>query len=171
MLSAIRCLPSPSELDPKKLEERKREKEIIKRRIATILQADPQVRSAIDTALREFNGKVCEPQSFDLLDRLIEAQPYRLAFWRVAGEEINYRRFFDIDKLAAIRVELPEVFQATHQLIFRFLAEGKATGLRVDHPDGLWDPAAYFRQLQQSYTTQRMQPQSETYRDSNTNDA
>ena len=87
---------------------------------------------------------------------MIEAQPYRLAFWRVAGEEINYRRFFDIDKLAAIRVELPEVFQATHQLIFRFLAEGRATGLRVDHPDGLWDPAAYFRQLQQSYATQRI---------------
>jgi (1->4)-alpha-D-glucan 1-alpha-D-glucosylmutase len=93
---------------------------------------------------------------------LIEAQPYRLAFWRVAGEEINYRRFFDIDKLAAIRVELPQVFQATHQLIFRFLAEGKATGLRVDHPDGLWDPAAYFRQLQQSYATQRIQPLDDT---------
>jgi (1->4)-alpha-D-glucan 1-alpha-D-glucosylmutase len=162
IITAISYLPSGTELDPEKLEERKREKEIIKRRIATLLQADLQVRSAIDTALREFNGKVGEPQSFDLLDRLIEAQPYRLAFWRVAGEEINYRRFFDIDKLAAIRVELPEVFQATHQLIFRFLAEGKATGLRVDHPDGLWDPAAYFRQLQQSYAMQRIQPLCDT---------
>ena len=167
ILTAISYLPSGTELEPEKLEERKREKEIIKRRIATLLQADLQVRSAIDTALREFNGKVGEPQSFDLLDRLIEAQPYRLAFWRVAGEEINYRRFFDIDKLAAIRVELPEVFQATHQLIFRFLAEGKATGLRVDHPDGLWDPAAYFRQLQQSYGRQRVQPLCDTSLDSN----
>jgi hypothetical protein len=76
-------------------------------------------------ALREFNGTAGDPQSFDLLDRLIEAQPYRLAFWRVAGEEINYRRFFDINELAAIRVELPEVFEATHQLILRFLAKGK----------------------------------------------
>ena len=155
ILTAISYLPLGTEADPEKLEERKREKEIIKRRIASLLQGSPPVRGAIDTALREFNGTVGEPQSFDLLDRLIEAQPYRLAFWRVAGEEINYRRFFDIDELAAIRVELPEVFQATHQLILRFLAEGKATGLRVDHPDGLWDPAAYFRQLQQSYASQR----------------
>ena len=88
--------------------------------------------------------------SFDLLDQLINAQPYRLAFWRVAGEEINYRRFFDINELAAIRTETPEVFQATHQLILQLVAEGKVTGLRVDHPDGLRDPAAYFRQLQQS---------------------
>jgi (1->4)-alpha-D-glucan 1-alpha-D-glucosylmutase len=167
ILTAISYLPPGTEVDPEKLEERKREKEIIKRRIASLLQADPQVRGAIDMALREFNGTVGEPQSFDLLDRLIEAQPYRLAFWRVAGEEINYRRFFDIDKLAAIRVELPEVFQATHQLIFRFLAEGKATGLRVDHPDGLWDPAAYFRQLQQSYTTQRIPPLHDTLVNSN----
>src|SRR5262245_6843716 len=158
IITAISYLPSGTELDPEKLEERKREKEIIKRRIASLLQGDPQVRGAIDMALREFNGTAGEPRTFDLLDRLIEAQPYRLAFWRVAGEEINYRRFFDIDKLAAIRVELPEVFEATHQLIFRFLKEGKATGLRVDHPDGLWDPAAYFRQLQQSYVTQIIQP-------------
>ena len=155
ILTAISYLPLGTEADPEKLEERKREKEIIKRRIASLLQGSAQVRGAIDTALREFNGTVGDPQSFDLLDRLIEVQPYRLAFWRVAGEEINYRRFFDIDELAAIRVELPEVFQATHQLILRFLAEGKATGLRVDHPDGLWDPAAYFRQLQQSYASQR----------------
>jgi len=155
ILTAISYLPLGTEADPEKLEERKREKEIIKRRIASLLQGSAQVRGAIDTALREFNGTVGDPQSFDLLDRLIEVQPYRLAFWRVAGEEINYRRFFDIDELAAIRVELPEVFQATHQLILRFLAEGKATGLRVDHPDGLWDPAAYFRQLQQNYASQR----------------
>ena len=167
ILTAISYLPAGTELDPEKLEERKREKEIIKRRIAALLQAGPQVREAIDVTLRDFNGTVGEPQTFDLLDRLIEAQPYRLAFWRVAGEEINYRRFFDIDKLAAIRVELPEVFEATHQLVFRFLAEGKATGLRVDHPDGLWDPAAYFRQLQQNYAMQRIQPLDDASLNSN----
>ena len=90
--TAISYLPPGTEVDPEKLEERKREKEIIKRRIGSLLQADPQVRDAIDMALREFKGTVGEPQSFDLLDGLIEAQPYRLAFWRVAGEEINYRR-------------------------------------------------------------------------------
>ena len=81
---------------------------------------------------------------------MIDAQAYRLAFWRVAGDEVNYRRFFDINELAAIRTETPEVFQATHQLIFRLVSEGKATGLRVDHPDGLRDPTAYFNQLQQT---------------------
>jgi (1->4)-alpha-D-glucan 1-alpha-D-glucosylmutase len=167
ILTAISYLPLGTEVDPEKLEERKREKEIIKRRIAALLQAGPQVKDAIDMTLREFNGTVGEPQTFDLLDRLIEAQPYRLAFWRVAGEEINYRRFFDIDKLAAIRVELPEVFEATHQLVFRLLAEGKVTGLRVDHPDGLWDPAAYFRQLQQVYARQRSQRLHDTSLNSN----
>jgi (1->4)-alpha-D-glucan 1-alpha-D-glucosylmutase len=156
ILTAISYLPGRTESDPEKLQERNREKEIIKRRIAALVQASAPVSDAIDAALREFNGTVGEPRSFDLLDRLIEAQSYRLAFWRVAGEEINYRRFFDINELAAIRMELPEVFQATHQLILRFLAEGKVTGLRVDHPDGLWEPAVYFRQLQQSYASQKI---------------
>jgi (1->4)-alpha-D-glucan 1-alpha-D-glucosylmutase len=157
ILTAIGYLPLQTESDQEKLAERNREKEIIKRRLAALLQASPDIRNAIEAALRDFNGTAGEPRSFDLLDRLIEAQPYRLAFWRVAGEEINYRRFFDINELAAIRMELPEVFQAAHELVFRLLAEGKATGLRVDHPDGLWDPAAYFRQLQQSYVARRAQ--------------
>jgi (1->4)-alpha-D-glucan 1-alpha-D-glucosylmutase len=155
ILTAISHLPPRTELVPEKLEERRREKEIIKRRIATLYQESSEVREAIDLTVADFNGNVGDPGSFDLLDRLMDAQAYRLAFWRVAGEEINYRRFFDINELAAIRTETAEVFQKTHQLILRFLVEGKATGLRVDHPDGLWDPAAYFRQLQQSYTSER----------------
>jgi (1->4)-alpha-D-glucan 1-alpha-D-glucosylmutase len=101
--------------------------------------------------VRAFNGTVGDPRSFDLLDALLDAQAYRLAFWRVAADEINYRRFFDIHDLAAIRVELPDVFEATHQLILRLLAEGKATGLRIDHADGLWNASRYFRQLQGSH--------------------
>ena len=76
-------------------------------------------------------------------------QAYRLAHWRVAGEEINYRRFFDINSLAAIRMEDERVFDDTHRLVFRLIAEGKITGLRIDHPDGLYAPSAYFRRLQQ----------------------
>jgi (1->4)-alpha-D-glucan 1-alpha-D-glucosylmutase len=167
ILTAISYLPLRTEVDPEKLEERKREKEIIKRRVASLHQASPEVREAIDMAVRELNGTVGDPRSFDTLDGLVEAQPYRLAFWRVAGEEINYRRFFDISELAAIRMELPEVFDATHQLILRLLGEGKATGLRVDHPDGLWDPAGYFRQLQQSYISQRIQSRQDTLLDQN----
>ena len=150
ILTAIGHLPPRTESDPEKLEERRREKEIVKRRIAALYQASAEVKDAIDKNLRQFNGRVGAPESFDLLDRLIDAQPYRLAFWRVAGEEINYRRFFDINELAAIRTEAPEVFQATHELILRLLAQGQVTGLRVDHPDGLRDPAAYFHQLQQN---------------------
>jgi membrane protein DedA with SNARE-associated domain len=109
------------------------------------------VRDGIDTTLAAFNGDLADPHSFDLLDRLIDAQAYRLAYWRVATEEINYRRFFDINDLAAIRVELPEVFDAIHTVILRLLAEGKVSGLRIDHIDGLFDPAAYLRQLQVCY--------------------
>src|SRR5262249_30652451 len=100
---------------------------------------------------RTFNGAAADPRSFDQLDALIEHQAYRLAFWRGAAEEINYRRFFDINELAAIRMELAEVFRATHEVLFRLLAEGKATGLRIEHPAGLRAPAGYFRQLQEHY--------------------
>ncbi len=150
ILTAISHLPPRTESDPEKLEERRREKEVIKRRIATLYQESSEARDAVDAVLAQFNGKAGDPRSFDLLDRLLDAQAYRLAFWRVAGEEINYRRFFDINDLAAIRTETPEVFDATHRLILRLIGEGKATGLRVDHPDGLRDPTAYFNQLQQS---------------------
>ncbi len=88
-------------------------------------------------------------RSFDALDELITNQPYRLAYWRVAAEEINYRRFFDINNLAALRMELPDVFDAVHRLVFELLGTGAATGLRIDHIDGLWDPRAYVTQLQQ----------------------
>jgi (1->4)-alpha-D-glucan 1-alpha-D-glucosylmutase len=154
ILTAIGHLPLRTEVDSEKLEERRREKEIIKRRVAALYQDSEDVRGAIDSTVQTLNGHAGEPQSFDPLDQLIEAQPYRLAFWRVAGEEVNYRRFFDINELAAIRTEVPEVFKATHQLIFRLIAEGQVTGLRVDHPDGLREPAAYFQLLQQSQDLQ-----------------
>jgi (1->4)-alpha-D-glucan 1-alpha-D-glucosylmutase len=81
------------------------------------------------------------------LPELLVRQWYRLAWWRVADDELNYRRFFDVDTLAAVRVEDPVVFDATHTLIQHLIAEGQLTGLRIDHPDGLADPRAYLRQL------------------------
>jgi (1->4)-alpha-D-glucan 1-alpha-D-glucosylmutase len=81
------------------------------------------------------------------LEDLVDRQWYRLAWWRVADDELNYRRFFDVDTLAAVRVEIPEVFDATHALLLRLVAEGKLTGLRIDHPDGLADPRGYLRRL------------------------
>src|SRR5262249_29916275 len=94
------------------------------------------------------NGTPGDPRSFDALDALLSDQAYRLAFWRVAAEEINYRRFFDINDLAAIRMELPEVFDETHRLLFDLVANGAVTGLRIDHPDGLYLPNEYFEKLQ-----------------------
>ena len=155
ILTAVGHLPDRTDLAPERMAERNREKEVIKRRIAALVQASPEVKAALDAAVADFNGTPGDPRSFDRLDELINQQVYRPAFWRVAADEINYRRFFDINELAAIRVELPEVFEATHHRAMTLLAEGKASGLRIDHPDGLWNPAQYFRQLQEAYVRQK----------------
>jgi (1->4)-alpha-D-glucan 1-alpha-D-glucosylmutase len=151
ILTAIRHLPSHCETDPASEAERQREKEVIKRRLATLTEAHPPVQAFLAQNVALFNGTPGDPHSFDLLDALLQEQAYRLCYWRVASEEINYRRFFDINGLAALSMEKPEVFAATHGLILRLLAEGKAQGVRVDHPDGLYDPRQYLERLQQHY--------------------
>ncbi|HXV08535.1 MAG TPA: malto-oligosyltrehalose synthase, partial [Burkholderiales bacterium] len=131
--------------------ERDRDARVHKGRLAALLQAHAALAAAVDAALAALNGVPGTPRSFDALHELIERQAYRLAYWRVASDEINYRRFFDINDLAALRMENETVFDATHRLVLQLLAEGKADGLRIDHPDGLYDPAQYFRRLQQGY--------------------
>ena len=148
ILTALEYLPKRTETDPEKIAERSREKEIIKRRLERRCQEAAQVQQAIDKAVAQINGRPGDPRSFDALDQLLNAQSYRLAFWRVAAEEINYRRFFDVNDLAAIRVELPEVFDATHALLLDLVRVGAVTGLRIDHPDGLYLPQEYFEKLQ-----------------------
>lgn len=101
--------------------------------------------------LIKLNGEPANPRSFDALHELLEKQHYRLAYWKNASEEINYRRFFDVNDLAALAMEREDVFEASHALIFRLIEEGKITGLRLDHPDGLYDPATYFKRLQEKY--------------------
>jgi len=98
--------------------------------------------------LVELNGTAGNPRSFDKLDAVIQRQHYRLAYWKVAAEEINYRRFFDVTEMVALKMERPEVFRETHRLIFEWLDQGKVTGLRIDHPDGLWNPKEYLQRLQ-----------------------
>ncbi len=149
ILTALEYLPKRTETDPKRIVERIREKEIIKRRLERRCTEAPQVQQAIEKALAQINGEPGDPRSFDALDELLNAQSYRLAFWRVAAEEINYRRFFDVNDLAAIRVELPEVFDAIHRLTLELVSAGAVTGLRIDHPDGLYLPREYFEKLQQ----------------------
>jgi (1->4)-alpha-D-glucan 1-alpha-D-glucosylmutase len=117
-------------------------------RLASLLRQSPEVQTFLDETIRRFNGTPGDPRSFDLLDELLGEQAYRVAFWRVAGEEINYRRFFDINQLAAIRMEDPGVFAETHRLVFRLVGAERVTGFRVDHPDGLYAPAEYFQRLQ-----------------------
>lgn len=113
--------------------------------------SDPAQRTAyIEERLRFFKGEKGNPKSFDPLHQLLNAQYYRLAYWRVAAEEINYRRFFNINELAAIRTEDPDVFDHYHRAIFQWIRENKIQGLRIDHPDGLYDPPEYFERLQQS---------------------
>ncbi|QOV91338.1 malto-oligosyltrehalose synthase [Humisphaera borealis] len=101
--------------------------------------------------LRQFNGTPGEPRSFDALDAILDKQFYRLACWTNASDEINYRRFFDVNELAALAMERAEVFEETHGFVFKLIKAGHVAGLRIDHPDGLYNPREYFERLQQLY--------------------
>jgi (1->4)-alpha-D-glucan 1-alpha-D-glucosylmutase len=148
IINSLRTLPPGTETDPERVRVRLREKEVAKRRLATLMEASASVRMAVEQTVTAFNGQRGDPRSFDALEALLARQAYRLSYWRVATDEINYRRFFDINQLAAIRVEEPEVFSAVHEIILELLATGCVTGLRIDHPDGLFDPVQYFADLQ-----------------------
>jgi (1->4)-alpha-D-glucan 1-alpha-D-glucosylmutase len=108
-----------------------------------------EVAAALDGSVARFEGKVGVSESWIRLDALIGEQHWRPAYFRVAGDDINYRRFFDVNDLARIRMELPELFDHAHALIFRLLEDGVLHGLRIDHVDGLLDPKEYCRQLRQ----------------------
>ena len=154
IITALQNLPAYTERAPERVRERAREKEVIRRRLAALTETSEPIRAAIDETVRALNGKAGDPRSFDALDRLLGEQVYRLAHWQVAAEEINYRRFFDVNELAAIRMEDPGVFREAHRLVLALAAEGKITGLRVDHPDGLYDPPGYFLALQRERVLQ-----------------
>jgi (1->4)-alpha-D-glucan 1-alpha-D-glucosylmutase len=122
----------------------------IKNRLWKAYHADPEVHRAVEQVLLRLNGTRGEPVSFNDLDRLLNLQPYRLAHWKIGMEEINYRRFFDINGLIGLRVRDPKVFADRHQLITQLVREQIVTGLRIDHIDGLYDPLNYLRSLQQA---------------------
>jgi (1->4)-alpha-D-glucan 1-alpha-D-glucosylmutase len=122
--------------------------EVLKERLARSVQASPELEQGLQHAVALINGTTGVPESFGTLHRILEAQTYRLAHWRVAASDINYRRFFDINALAGLRVEDPEVFERSHDMIFRLIREGRIQGLRIDHIDGLADPEGYVRALQ-----------------------
>jgi (1->4)-alpha-D-glucan 1-alpha-D-glucosylmutase len=146
--TAFGHLPSRRNLSAEQRAERNREKEVQKRRLATLCAHSAEVREFLLADVEVFNGRPDDPHTFDNLHELIKAQAYRLAQWRAAADDINYRRFFDINDLAALCMENEAVFTSTHRFILDLVAQGKIDGLRIDHPDGLYDPKKYFHQLQ-----------------------
>ncbi len=139
----------PADTPVSPVDERQREKEVARARLVRLVADCPAIATLVDGAVRDVNGDAGRPESFNALHELLEAQAYRLSYWRTASHEINYRRFFDVNELAGLRVEDPEVFAATHELLGRLLKEGRVQAVRIDHPDGLFDPARYFAMLQQ----------------------
>ena len=140
--TAFGRLPLSTATDADSVAERHRDKEILRTRLGRLCEARLEVAAAIDEAVSDLTGDV------DALDALLERQNFRLAWWRTAGEELDYRRFFDINDLAGIRVEDPTVFAESHQLILDWLETGVVDGVRIDHIDGLRDPGTYLARLQ-----------------------
>lgn len=156
LVTAFSHLPSSCESDPARRAERARDKEIYKRHLAELAARNSDILFFLRENVELFNAIPGETESLLLLDRLLSAQPYRLAYWRVAADEINYRRFFDINDLAALRMEREEVFAATHELIGALMARRRLRALRIDHADGLYAPGEYFARLRRLY--REMQP-------------
>src|SRR5579863_5392371 len=147
LITAFSHLPARYETGAERIAERNRDKEINKRRLAELCTRSTEIVDCIQAAVSLMNGTPADPPSFEELHELIKAQAFRLANWRVASDDINYRRFFDSNDLAGICMENEVVFEATHRLVLRLMAEGKVNGLRIDHPDGLYDPRQYFDRL------------------------
>jgi (1->4)-alpha-D-glucan 1-alpha-D-glucosylmutase len=147
LIAGFGHLPDRSASSAEQAAERNRDKEVYKRRLAAMCAAHPSITQAIERAIAFLRGDAA-PASADALHELLEAQAYRLASWRVASDEINYRRFFDVNDLAALRMENEKVLETTHRFTLELVRAGKLDGLRIDHPDGLYDPEQYFRRLQ-----------------------
>lgn len=148
ILTAIEHLPPRTEAAKDRIAERMRECGIIRERLTRLCAETPEVGDAIHSVIVAWNDS-SDPTHFDRLDELLSLQSYRLSSWRVASEEINYRRFFDVNTLAAIRMELPEVFEATHRLLFDLIDAGHLAGVRIDHIDGLAYPREYLARLRE----------------------
>jgi (1->4)-alpha-D-glucan 1-alpha-D-glucosylmutase len=148
LITAFGHLPERSETSPERRTERVRDKELNKRRLAALCARSHQITAAIESTAAEMNGVAWNSAYYDALHELIKAQAFRLAYWRVAADDINYRRFFDVNDLAALCQENGDVFEQTHEFVLELLRESKINGLRIDHPDGLYNPQQYFQRLQ-----------------------
>ncbi len=151
LLSGLRNLPLHSATDGDAVRQRRRSLPSLLQAWKELLAKSPEAGLLVEKAVRLMNGRPEDPRSFDALHRLLEAQVYRLAHWRVSGEEINYRRFFDVNDLIGLSMENPRVFAATHQMLRYLLADDMIHGLRIDHCDGLLNPRQYMVRLQMLY--------------------
>jgi len=142
LIDAMEHLPAVTSIDCRTASKHYRERQAIKREFLSMISDSPEVKAFLLEKTAILNAKE--------MHSLLEQQAYRLVFWRTGQEEINYRRFFDISDLVGIRVEDPKVFDKAHALILKLVREGKVTGLRVDHIDGLKDPLQYLTRLQQA---------------------
>ena len=151
VLSGLRHLPAHSTTDGELVRQRRRAIAPLTSELQKLMHEAPEIAQRTARALERINGRHGDPHSFDALHRLLEKQVYRLAHWRVSGDEINYRRFFDINDLIGLRMENPRVFAATHPLLRRLLAEDIIQGVRIDHADGLLNPRQYLVRMQMLY--------------------
>ena len=151
LVDQLRALPHRTDADAARIELRRARAPACKGELARLFARHPSFAHALGVVVQRFNGTRDVASSFEPLDGLLEAQAFRLAYWRVASDEINYRRFFDVNDLASLRMEDERVFEATHGFLLGLAAEGRIGALRIDHPDGLQDPAAYFSRLQSRY--------------------
>ena len=147
-IAECKALPRRTELSHNQRERRHQGVEQCKQRLIELCRNYPEIYNRILANVACFNGDIAQPSSFNRLHHLLEIQAYRLSYWKVATEEINYRRFFDVNELAAVRMENTAVFDVTHQLLRRLIHDGQINGIRIDHPDGLTDPCTYYHQLQ-----------------------
>ena len=123
--------------------------QVIKRMLWELYENNNKLREFIDDNIARFNGEIESEEDMTLLDSLLSEQLFRLAFWKVATEELNYRRFFNINSLISVRVEDERVFNSTHSFILDLINENKISGLRIDHIDGLYDPTEYLKTIRE----------------------
>ena len=142
LLYVVKNLPAAS--DP---EHRINQINFVKKMIWELYSTNPLIKKHIDATIKEFNGKKGDPESFTQLDTVLAQQNFRLSFWRVANQELNYKRFFNINELISIRVQDEDVFRQTHSLVIDWIKQNKIDGLRIDHIDGLYDPGEYLERL------------------------
>ena len=140
-------IPGYQQVGPVARADRERETAVATHRLRQVMQQSPALLRHLEDVIEEYNGVPGQPGSFDLLHELLEQQPYRLSYWRTAMQEINYRRFFDINDLIGLRMEYEPLFRAAHAKLIEMSEKGMIDGVRLDHIDGLLDPQQYLLQL------------------------